>query len=60
MKSYNNPPARLFEMRAPGLPFYDIDDLDLTEEQLGKAIMTNYEAGQTAGKQAMERLLIRP
>jgi len=57
MKSYNNPPARLFEMRAPGLPFVDIDDLDLTEEQLGKAIMTNYEAGQTAGKQAMERLM---
>jgi hypothetical protein len=57
MKSYNNPPARLFEMRAPGLPFDDIDDLDLTEEQLGKAIMTNYAAGQTAGKQAMERLM---
>ena len=57
MKSSNNPPARLFEMRAPGLPFVDIDDLDLTEERLGKAIMTNYEAGQTAGKQAMERLM---
>jgi hypothetical protein len=55
MKSYDNGLSGLFQIPAPGLPFIDIDDLDLTEEQLGKAIMTNYEAGQTAGKQATWR-----
>ena len=38
-------------------PFIDICDMDLPLEQLGQAIMSNYEAGQVAGKETINRLV---
>jgi hypothetical protein len=40
-----------------GLPFIDICDMDLPVEQLGRAIMSNYEAGRAAGNEAINRLV---
>jgi hypothetical protein len=51
-------PARLFdEAREPGFPVVDIDDLDLPDDQLGQAIMTNYAVAQTTANEAMDRLV---
>jgi hypothetical protein len=41
----------------PALPFVDICDMDLSVEQLGQAIITNYEAGIAAGNEAKNRLV---
>jgi hypothetical protein len=40
-----------------GLRFLDIGDGDLTDQQLGHAIVANYKAGLTAGKEAETRLV---
>ena len=57
MNSDNNLPACVFGVaQERWLPFIDIDDLDLPDDQLGKAIMTNWEAGRTAANQAIDRL----
>jgi hypothetical protein len=41
----------------PGLPFVDICDTELPVEQLGRAIIVNYEAGLAAENEAITRLV---
>jgi hypothetical protein len=58
MNDDNHLPTPAFHrMREYGLPFAEISDTELPVEQLGQAIVANYEAGRAAGNEASNRLV---